>query len=250
MRFVGIIPARYHSSRLPAKALIRIAGRSLIEWVYRRVCQAPQLDGVWVATDDVRISQEVRRFGGEAILTRPDHLSGTDRVAEAARQIEADVYVNVQGDEPLISLSAIEGVCAPFRDDPQALVATAKVRIDDPEEIESPNAVKVVTDLQGRALYFSRCSIPNRRGRPAPVCKHLGIYAYRRSFLQGLHLLKPSPLERSECLEQLRFLENSVPVYVAEVTEDSPGIDTLADLERVRPVLENAARLQAVRLKI
>ena len=250
MRFVAIIPARYHSSRLPAKALIRIAGRSLIEWVYRRVCQAPQLDGVWVATDDARIYDEVQRFGGEAILTRSDHLSGTDRVAEAAVQVEADVYVNVQGDEPLISLAAIEGVCAPFRIDPQAQVATAKVRIEDPEEIQSPDAVKVVTDLQGRALYFSRCSLPYRRGPSAPVYKHLGIYAYRRSFLKGLHLLKPSPLERSECLEQLRFLENGIPVQVAEVAEDSPGIDTLDDLERVRPVLENANRLKAVRLEI
>ncbi len=241
MRFVGVIPARLASTRLPRKPLLNIAGKPLIEWVWRRVKQADCLDEVWVAADDERIAETVRGFGGNALMTRVDHPSGSDRVAEAASRIEADVYVNVQGDEPLIPTSTIEAVCRPFREDSLLQVATARVRISEAWEIESPDAVKVVTDALGRALYFSRWPIPYRRGEAAPIYKHLGIYAYRRSFLLGLHRLKPTPLERSELLEQLRFLEHGVTVRVEEVDEDSLGVDTKADLERVRPLLENLA---------
>lgn len=203
--------------------------------------QAGCLDEVWVAADDERIAETVRGFGGNALMTRADHPSGSDRVAEAASLIEADVYVNVQGDEPLIPTSTIEAVCRPFQGDSRLQVATACVRISEAWEIESPDAVKVVTDALGRALYFSRWPIPYRRGEAAPIYKHLGIYAYRRSFLLGLHRLKPTPLERSELLEQLRFLEHGVTVRVEKVDEDSLGVDTKADLERVRPLLENLA---------
>ncbi len=239
MRFVGIIPARLASTRLPGKPLIRIAGRTLVEWVYRSVNRARVLEAVWVATDDERVVREVESFGGRALLTRADHPSGTDRVAEASRSIDADVFVNVQGDEPLIAASTIEAVCAAFAEDPDLQVSTACVDLQTEQEYRDPHTVKVVTDLQGRALYFSRAPIPfAKEGLPA-ASKHLGIYAYRRSFLLDLDSLQRTPLESTESLEQLRFLENGVPIRVVKVPEDSLGIDTNEDLDRVRPLLEN-----------
>lgn len=239
MRFVGVIPVRYGSTRLPGKPLIEIAGRTLVEWVHRHVLESSELDEVYVATDDARIAEKVRSFGGKAIMTRPDHVSGTDRVAEVAASIEADFFVNVQGDEPLIAPSTIAAVCAPLRRGIDLPVSTAKIALTDSREIESPDTVKVVTDREGRALYFSRCPIPFRNGGQAAVYKHLGIYAYRRDFLLDVPDLAVTPLERAESLEQLRFLENGVGIQVEEVFEDSPGIDTREDLELVRPLLEN-----------
>lgn len=242
MRFAGVIPARYGSVRLPGKALIPIAGRTLIEWVYVRAVQAPSLAEVWIATDDERIRRAAEDFKAPVIMTRADHASGTDRAAEAARRIDADAIVNVQGDEPLMAPETIEAICGLLRADSDLEVATACVAIDDPYELESPDTVKVVADRTGRVLYFSRACIPHRR-RPGRVFKHLGIYGYRMSFLERLHRLRPSPLEKTESLEQLRFLENGVRIQLQEVQDDSPGIDNAEDLARVRPLLENLAPL-------
>ncbi len=239
MRFVGVVPARFASTRLPGKPLLEIAGKPLIQWVYEAASQATCLEQILVATDDERICRTVLDFGGQALMTRSDHQSGTDRVAEVAACIDADVFVNVQGDEPLMPASTIEAVCRPFASNPDVEVSTARIRISDPEEARKPQVVKVVTDAAGRALYFSRSLIPFARREPATWYKHIGIYAYRRPFLLGLRDMKPSPLETTECLEQLRFLENGHVIEVVEVTEDSLGIDTPEDLERVRPLLQN-----------
>jgi 3-deoxy-manno-octulosonate cytidylyltransferase (CMP-KDO synthetase) len=172
-------------------------------------------------------------------MTRSDHLSGIDRVAEVAETVQGDVFVNIQGDEPLIAVETIEKVCAPFEGKARVQVTTARVEITDLEEINSPHVVKVVTNEQGRALYFSRAPIPYLRNEPGSVYKHLGIYGYRREFLGMLSKLRPSKLEEIEALEQLRLLENGIPIQVVEVAQDSVGVDTLEDLDRVRPLLEN-----------
>ncbi len=239
MRFVGVVPARFASTRLPGKPLLEIAGKPLIQWVYEAASQATCLERVVVATDDERIFRTVLAFGGQVMMTRSDHQSGTDRVAEIAACIDADVFVNVQGDEPLMAAATIEAVCKPFTLNPALQVSTACIRMTDPEEARKPQVVKVVTDAAGRALYFSRSLIPFPRREPATWYKHIGIYAYRRPFLLALQELKPSPLETAECLEQLRFLENGHVIQVVEVSEDSLGIDTPEDLERVRPHLQN-----------
>lgn len=242
MRFIGVIPARYQSFRLPGKALIEIAGKTLVEWVYLRACRSRRLEEVLVATDDQRIFDVVTGFGGKAVMTRSDHLSGTDRVAEVAAAIPADVYLNVQGDEPCIAAETIDGVCEPFLTDAEIQVTTARVAIDS-QEAEDPNVNKVVVDVRGRALYFSRARIPYPRRQQPQYYKHVGIYGYRREFLLNLHRLAPSSLEAAEALEQLRFLENGIPIHVVEVQQDSIGVDTPEDLERVRPLLENEQRL-------
>lgn len=244
MRFVGVIPARLTASRLPGKPLIEIAGKPLVQWVYDQACQAAFLNEVMVATDDEKVFQVVEGFGGKARMTRADHISGTDRVAEVAAVVAADVFINIQGDEPALSPATIDGVCAPFQDDPELQVATARVEISDLADIESPHVVKVVVDAQDRALYFSRSVVPYPRRLPATFYKHLGIYGYRREFLLGLPCLKPSRLERTEGLEQLRFLENGVTIKVVQVKEDSIGVDTPEDVERVRPLLENRAKVR------
>ena len=240
MHFVGVIPARLNSTRLPGKPLLEIAGKPLVQWVYLRARQASRLDEVIVATDDERVFSAVEAFGGSVLMTRADHVSGTDRVAEVAQSVEADVFVNIQGDEPLISPATIDQVCTPFERDSEIQVTTARFEITDPEEIESPHVVKVVVNRQDRALYFSRAAIPYRRGH-GPVYKHLGIYGYRREFLHILSELKSSTLEETERLEQLRLLENGIPVHVVEVQEDSLGVDTHEDIDRVRPLLENVS---------
>ncbi|MDA2938238.1 3-deoxy-manno-octulosonate cytidylyltransferase [Acidobacteria bacterium AH-259-A15] len=242
MRFVGVIPARFDSSRLPGKPLIEIAGKPLVQWVYDRACQAPRLDDVLVATDDQRVVQVVEDFGGKAMITRRDHRSGTDRVAEVAQWVEADVFVNIQGDEPLISPRTIEEICSPFERNSALQVTTARVEITDSAQIDNPHVVKVVVDEHDRALYFSRAAIPYPRRSPGSFYKHLGIYGYPREFLQLLSRLRPSRLEKIEGLEQLRFLENGIPVQVVEVHEDSLGVDTYEDIDRVTPLLENKLR--------
>jgi len=239
MRFVGVVPARFASTRLPGKPLLRIAGKPLIQWVYESASQASCLERVLVATDDERIYRTVFEFGGEAVMTAADHQSGTDRVAEVAAGLQADVFVNVQGDEPLIAATTIDSVCRPFLSNPALQVATAKIPLRDPEEAAKPQVVKVVTDAAGKAMYFSRSLIPFPRREPAHWYKHIGIYAYRREFLLSLGNLKQSVLETTECLEQLRFLENGVSIGVVEVSEESIGIDTPEDVDRVRPLLEN-----------
>lgn len=223
---IAIIPARFGSSRLPGKPLLSIAGRTLIEHVYRRVAEVRGLDGILVATDDIRIVEAVRAFGGEAVMTRPDHPTGTDRLAEAASELpETAIVVNVQGDEPLIEPRAVERALEAARL-PGADVVTLMTRLDDPEAIGDPNHVKVVSDPSGRALYFSRSAVPSS----GPAFLHLGLYTYSAGFLRIFTDLEPTPLEKAERLEQLRILEHGYRIRVVEVESRSWGIDTPADL--------------------
>ena len=235
---MGAIPARYGSTRLPGKPLLRIAGRPMIEHVYTRVARARGLDRVVVLTDDERIARAVEAFGGEWEMTPADCASGTDRIAWAARRWGARAVINVQGDEPLIDPEAVSQVAehlAAMPGDPIVTLATPAT----PEEMENPNAVKVVLTRDGSALYFSRAPIPHPRqaGGFAPL-KHLGLYGYQRQALQQLAALAPTPLERSESLEQLRALENGIPIRVLVVDRGSFGVDTAEDLERVEKILQ------------
>ena len=245
MRFVGVIPARYASSRLPGKPLIEIAGKTLVQWTYEQASKARCLHQVVVATDDERVSNSVQACGGEVMMTRSDHLSGTDRVVEVAQAVQADAFLNLQCDEPQIAPETICCVCEGLEQDPDVEVSTARVPILDLESANDPHAVKVVVDRRNRALYFSRSRIPYSQDNELSCFKHLGIYAYRRSFLLALSPQR-SRLERLEKLEQLRWLENGVRIHVATVEEDSIGVDTGEDLERVRPLLENTAEVKIV----
>jgi 3-deoxy-manno-octulosonate cytidylyltransferase (CMP-KDO synthetase) len=228
---LGVIPARLGSTRLPRKVLRELAGRPMIAHVYERTRRCPLMTDVVVATDAEEVVTVCLSLGIPAILTSPEHPCGTDRVWEVAQGRAADVYVNVQGDEPLVSARHIEGLIAPFLSSRETQVSTLRIRAT-AEEIEDPNAVKVVCDLRGRALYFSRHPIPydRDRGAPVPRFKHLGLYAYTRSALDRFHALEPSPLERTERLEQLRFLEHGIPVTVVETFEAAIGVDTEHDL--------------------
>ncbi len=240
---IAIIPARYASTRLPGKALLDLAGKPLIEHVYRRTDASRSVDRVLVATDDERIKRAVEAFGGTAVMTSAAHPSGTDRLAEVAASIECAIVVNVQGDEPLIEPGMIDAVVGAFATDPSVQMATLRRRIEHPAEQADPNVTKVVVDRDGYALYFSRAAIPFRRDPhhdPAPAFKHVGLYAYRRSCLLALAGLPPAPLERSESLEQLRALEHGYRIKVIETRYDSIGVDTPEDLERVRLVLAGA----------
>jgi 3-deoxy-manno-octulosonate cytidylyltransferase (CMP-KDO synthetase) len=249
-KILGVIPARYASSRFPGKALAQIGSKTMLEHVYERVSMARYLSNVVIATDDERIFAEARRFRAQVRMTRADHLSGTDRVAEvASAHPEAGLIVNVQGDEPLIDPSAIDAAILPMLDDPDVPMGTIAKRIEDPREITDPNVVKVVTDRSGLALYFSRSPIPHVRADErggAVFFKHIGLYVYQRDFLLGYSGLPVGPLEKAERLEQLRALENGHPIRVVETEYESLGVDTPADLERVSQLfeasLENAKR--------
>lgn len=237
---IAIIPARFASTRFPGKPLAEIAGRPMIQHVYQRVCQARGIADVVVATDDRRIYEAVVRFGGKAEMTSSEHNSGTDRVTEVALKTDAEVIVNVQGDEPLIDPCCLEALIAPFAADDGLLLATLKSASSSREEYDSPHVVKVVTDHDDFALYFSRASIPcYQKGFPAGglFFKHVGIYAYRRQFLDALTGLKESPLEKAESLEQLRFLENGYRMKVIRYDYESVAVDTPEDLERVKQLL-------------
>lgn len=243
---VAVIPARYQSTRLPAKSLADIAGRPMIEHVHGRASAARLVDAVIVATDDERIARAVEGFGGTAWMTRADHPTGTDRLAEVAAALTCGVIVNVQGDEPLIDPAVIDAVVRPLLDDPALPMTTACRPVHDPAEFRNPNVVKVVRDLAGRALYFSRAPIPWPRGTPDTVPDsarvHLGIYAYRRDVLCRLASLPPAALEQIEALEQLRALAHGIPIHVVETEHDSVGVDTAEDLARVRQRLLAATR--------
>jgi 3-deoxy-manno-octulosonate cytidylyltransferase (CMP-KDO synthetase) len=234
---VGAIPARYGSTRLPGKPLLPIAGRPMIEHVYTRVARARGLDRVVVLTDDERIARAVEEFGGECEMTPADCASGTDRIAWAARRWNATAVINIQGDEPLIDPEEISAVAAHLAAHPQDPVVTLATPAA-PEDMGNPNAVKVVLGRDGAALYFSRAPIPYSRqeGGAAPL-KHLGIYGYQRDALLRLAALAPTPLERSESLEQLRALENGIRIRVLIVGRASIGVDTAEDLERVERIL-------------
>jgi 3-deoxy-manno-octulosonate cytidylyltransferase (CMP-KDO synthetase) len=238
-RHVAIIPARYHSTRLPGKPLADIAGRPMIEHVYRRAAASPAVDAVIVATDDPRVRNAVEAFGGIAVMTRADHHSGSDRLAEVAESLTCALIVNVQGDEPLLATEMIAEAVAPLAADPSIPMGTLRRRIQDRADWENPSVVKVVTDRSGFALYFSRASIPH--GREAAggfdagqAFKHIGLYVYQRRFLLEFATLEPTPLERTESLEQLRALEHGFRIRTVETSYDSIGVDTPADLERVR----------------
>jgi 3-deoxy-manno-octulosonate cytidylyltransferase (CMP-KDO synthetase) len=234
---VGAIPARYGSSRLPGKPLLPIAGRPMIEHVYTRVARARGLERVVVLTDDERIARAVEGFGGEWEMTPADCASGTDRIAWAARRWGAAAVINVQGDEPLIDPEGVSRVAEHLAANPEDPIVTLATPAA-PEEVDNPNAVKVVLARDGAALYFSRSPIPypRQRGGAAPL-KHLGIYGYQRQALLRLAGLPPSPLERSESLEQLRALENGILIRVLVVDRGSFGVDTAEDLAEVERML-------------
>ena len=243
MKFIAIIPARYASTRFPGKPLAMLGGKPVIQRVYEQAKAV--LGEAYVATDDDRIRETVEQFGGQAIMTRADHKSGTDRIEEAAEKIgtTADVIINVQGDEPFIQRSQIETLCQQF-DDPQTQIATLGKRFESMEAVENPNSPKIVCDTKGFALYFSRSVIPFIRGVERqewfgkfPFLKHLGIYAYRREVLQEITKLPQSPLEIAESLEQLRWLQNGYRIRVGETNVETVGIDTPEDLKRAETFL-------------
>ena len=232
-----MIPSRWASSRLPGKPLADIGGVSMIERVYRRAAAARGVSGVLVATDDDRIARAVAGFGGSCVMTRPDHASGTDRIAEVARSLSCDLVVNVQGDEPALDPASIEAVVAPLSADPSLVMGTLGAPVDPATDLQNPNTVKVLVDQQGFALYFSRASVPFRREAGeafASVLRHIGLYVYRRDFLLALASLPRTPLERLESLEQLRALEHGFRIRVVETAYTSVSVDTPEDLERVR----------------
>jgi 3-deoxy-manno-octulosonate cytidylyltransferase (CMP-KDO synthetase) len=217
----------------------------MVEHVYRRASASRLVSKTIVATDDERIRAAVAAFGGDARMTSSAHASGTDRVAEVAAALDCDIVVNVQGDLPLIEPGTIDDVARVLVEDPALPMSTLRQRLDDPEAIADPNIVKVAVAPDGDALYFSRAPIPfSRDGRAVQVWKHIGLYAYRRSFLLELSRLAPTPLERAEALEQLRVLEHGHRIRTVETTEDSIEVDTPPDLERVRQRLASAPRLR------
>ncbi len=242
-RILGVIPARFASSRFPGKALATIAGKPMIQHVFERASMSRYLTGgLVVATDDERIASAARKFGAPVRMTRADHPSGTDRAAEVASATDADIVVNIQGDEPLIDPAAVDAAILALLGEPTSSMATLMKRIEDPEEIANPNVVKVVTDLSGRAIYFSRLPVPYvREPGPAPYLtryKHIGLYVYRRDLLLSYSDLPVGPLEQAERLEQLRALENGHSIRVVETEYDSLGVDTPEDLARVSKLFD------------
>ena len=247
-KILGVIPARFASSRFPGKVLAQISSKSMLQHVYERASLARYLTATIIATDDERVYAAARSFGARVVMTRADHVSGTDRVAEAASAENAELVVNIQGDEPLIDPAAIDAAILPLAHDPEIVMGTLKKAIEDPREITDANVVKVVTDRNGDAIYFSRCPIPYRRDQATPGThfKHIGLYVYRRDFLLGYSALPVGPLEQAERLEQLRALENGYRIRVVETECESLGVDTPEDLERVCKLFE-ASMAQGVR---
>ena len=242
MKILCVIPARYASTRLPGKPLADIAGKPMIRHVYERACQAQRPDMVLVATDNEKVYAAVTAFGGQALMTSADHPTGTDRLAEVARAYQDyDIIINVQGDEPLIAPEVIDRLAAVFDEEPGLTMATLATVMAE-EEYDQPSAVKVVTNLQGYALYFSRSRIPFPRVKvdEMPVYKHIGIYAYRRDFLLTYAALAPTPLERTESLEQLRALEHGYRIKVLITDFQSIGVDTPEDLDKVNKIFKEA----------
>lgn len=239
MKVICVIPARYSSTRLPGKPLAVIAGKPMIQHVYERACEAELPAGVLVATDHEQVFSAVKAFGGEVVMTSPHHPTGTDRLAEVAARLEdVDVIVNVQGDEPLIEPSIIDKLAGEFFHTPDLAMATLAAPLLE-TEYHMPSAVKVVTDMAGYALYFSRSLIPHPRNQVAgqTFYKHIGIYAYRRDFLLKFAALPPTPLEKAESLEQLRALEHGYRIKVLKTEFASVGVDTPEDLERVNAII-------------
>lgn len=241
MKIAGIIPARYGSTRFPGKPLAMIHGKSMIRRVYEQASKARELSLVMVATDDDRIVKEVENFGGKVMMTSPQHRSGTERCGEVIRNLDEkfDVAVNIQGDEPFIDPEKIDLLCGMFKN-PAVEIATLSSVIGDVDELENPNVVKVVTALDGKALYFSRSVIPFLRNKTQgektdshPYRRHLGIYAYRCEVLHKIVTLGESALEKAESLEQLRWLENGFSIYVRETQSEGSAVDTPDDLSKI-----------------
>lgn len=248
MDFVVVIPARYASTRLPGKPLLDIAGKPMIQHVYERACDS-QASAVYIATDDERIAAAVEAFGGECLLTRADHQSGTDRIQEVAQKLALPndrIVVNVQGDEPLIPPATIRQVATALAENKEAGISSLYHRIHDETEWRNPNAVKVVTDEAGFALYFSRSPVPWQEnpassGQQLQAKRHVGIYGYRVSTLNAFVSWSPAPLERFERLEQLRAMYHGVKIIMSEAEEALPaGIDTPEDLENIRRFLTDS----------
>lgn len=244
MKFIGIIPARYASTRFPGKPLAMLGGRTVIQRVYEQV--AAVLEEAYVATDDERIFKAVEEFGGRVVMTRQDHKSGTDRIEEAAEKIgtQADVIINIQGDEPFIQKSQIETLKSLFENS-ETQIGTLGKKFESIEAAANPNSPKIVTDKNGFALYFSRSVIPYIRGKEQtewlqhfPFLKHLGLYAYRRDVLRQITQLPQSPLELAESLEQLRWLENGYRIRVGLTDVETVGIDTPEDLRRAEEFIK------------
>ena len=246
MKFIAIIPARYASTRFPGKPLAMLGGKPVIQRVYEQAVSV--LDEAYVATDDERIFQMVTGFGGRAVMTRADHKSGTDRIEEAVEKLEtdADVIINIQGDEPFVQASQIETLCHLF-DAPETQIGTLGKPFETMEAVLNPNSPKIVCDRRGFALYFSRSVIPYVRNKQQqewlqhfPFLKHLGLYAYRREVLREVTQLPQSPLELAESLEQLRWLENGYRIRVGKTDVETVGIDTPEDLERAEQFLRQS----------
>jgi 3-deoxy-manno-octulosonate cytidylyltransferase (CMP-KDO synthetase) len=245
-KVIVVIPARYGSSRLPGKPLVALAGQPMIQRVYERARMAQTVSQVIVATDDERIVKAVEGFGGEARMTRADHRTGTERVAEVAAHVEGDIFVNVQGDEPLLDPAAVDAAVGALLEEPRATVATVATAIKTPADIMDPNVCKVVLDFEENALYFSRAPIPWVRDTGSKIqvrhWKHLGLYVFEREALLEYPTLPQGELERIEQLEQLRWLENGWKIRVAEVAHDAVSVDVPEDVARVEKLLHGDRR--------
>jgi len=257
MTIAAVIPARYHSSRFPGKPLVDICGKPMVQHVYERAKESTLVGEIMVATEDDRIADVVRKFGGKVVMTSPDHSTGTERVAEVARGIEAEIIANIQGDEPLIRGAIIDEAIRPIISDESIHISTLKSSITRVNDWFNPNVVKVVTDRDGFALYFSRSPIPffrNKSGEDGrfisleqeygddslpsgPLYRHIGLYVYRRSLLLSISQMEPTPLEAAEGLEQLRLLENGWRMMVVPTDYHPVGVDTPEDLREVREIL-------------
>lgn len=242
MRALGVIPARWASTRFEGKMLAPLCGRPMIEHVWQRVRQCHSLEDVLIACDDERIFTAAKNFGAKAVMTRQDHESGTDRIAEAVEKISVDIVVNIQGDEPLINPGVIDALAEILLNDANVPMATVIKKIESEDEVNNPNVVKVVRDKKGNALYFSRSAVPfNREKKPFKETvsyKHLGLYAYRKDFLLGYKNLPASQLEAAEKLEQLRALEAGHRIMTIETNHETVGVDTPADLQRVESMMK------------
>ncbi len=249
MKVIAVIPARYESTRLPGKPLLKIRDKTIVQMVYERTSESTMLDEVLVATDDERICDHVMSFGGQAVMTSREHATGTDRIAEAVSGIDADVVVNVQGDEPLITHRVIESILPPFQQDPDVQMTTIRTEITDRRDLFNPNVVKVVTDRNGNAIYFSRSPIPFRKTPQMALFfdvsyeevtqwyRHVGLYAYRKRFLTAFSQMEAGVLEKLEGLEQLRALEHGARIHVVDSQYTGVGIDTHEDYIRLKDFL-------------
>ena len=234
MKIVGIIPARYESSRFPGKSLIDLRGKSMIQRVYEGAVKALKLDRVIVATDDKRIYNEVVRFGGKVEMTSADHTTGTERCGEVAMGLDADIIVNIQGDEPLVDHRQLDILCGAFKDD-SVQIATLAIKKVTPEDLQNPNRIKIVLDKNRDALYFSRSPIPSaiNTSESFDFYRHIGLYAYRTEILKDLVQLEVTALEKSESLEQLRWMYHGFKVRIVETDIETPNIDVPEDVQKV-----------------